>query len=98
MIKIFGRRNDVMKKEDDMNTTKMQTLGTDELESVSGGVLTEDSESYLNIQLTDLKKNCKSRTELIELIKQNYDSYDLAKMGISLEEAEKYALDYYDFF
>lgn len=85
-----------MKKENKMNTTKLQALDNEALENVSGGVLTENSETYLNMKLTDYKKNCKTKQEVIEMLKADYANTGLDKMGVGLDEAEAYANEYYD--
>ena len=85
-----------MKKENDMSTTKLQALDIDALESVSGGVFTEESETYLNLKLTDYKKKCSTKQEVIEMLKADYANTGLDKMGVGLDEAESYANEYYD--
>lgn len=80
------------------NTTRIQPLDADMLEKVSGGVLTEQTETTLNMTLTDYKKQCHTKAEVVDMLKMNYADSELARIGITLEEACTYADDYYDFY
>jgi hypothetical protein len=85
-----------MKKEVENN--KLQALELETLENVSGGYFTEDSESYLNLKLSDYKKEYGSVTEVVNHLKSEYGNLELEQMGVTCEDAIEYAQNYYDLY
>lgn len=75
----------------------MQKLNLDMLENVSGGVITESTELYLDEAIGDIKKKLSSKEEVRNYVMNNYDSFIGNHKEATMGEVIDYINTYWDF-